>query len=224
MTRFFDIIFSLIGLILFSPIFLLLLIIGFLETGSPIFPPERVGRRLKPFTLMKFRSMNINSPSVATHLAEASSITFFGGLLRKTKLDELPQLLNVLMGDMSFVGPRPNLFNQVELIAERSLRGVYNVRPGITGLAQINKIDMSTPILLAETDAKMPQGRVAGLSSKSALGGALGESPWQARLAGLDTHQTRGFFYGLSSPHRCHHRFCLSANACSLWRRRAFRA
>ena len=155
MTRFFDIIFSLIGLILFSPIFLLLLIIGFLETGSPIFHQERVGRRLKPFTLMKFRSMNINSPSVATHLAEASSITFFGGLLRKTKLDELPQLLNVLMGDMSFVGPRPNLFNQVELIAERSLRGVYNVRPGITGLSQINKLDMSTPKLLAETDAKM---------------------------------------------------------------------
>lgn len=155
MTRFFDIIFSIIGLILFCPIFLLLLIIGLFETGSPIFRQERVGSGLKPFTLLKFRSMKINSPSVATHLAEASSITFFGGFLRKTKLDELPQLLNVLMGDMSFVGPRPNLFNQEELIAERSLRGVYNVRPGITGLAQINKLDMSTPILLAETDAKM---------------------------------------------------------------------
>jgi len=104
---------------------------------------------------MKFRSMKIDTPSVATHLSQASSITFFGGFFRKTKLDELPQLLNVLMGDMSFVGPRPNLFNQEELIAERSLRGVYSVRPGITGLAQISKIDMSTPILLAETDAKM---------------------------------------------------------------------
>jgi len=116
---------------------LLLFIIGFFETGSPIFHQERVGRGLKPFTLMKFRSMNINSPSVATHLAQANSITFIGSILRKTKLDELPQLLNVLMGDMSFVGPRPNLFNQEDVIAERSLRGVYNVRPGITGLAQI---------------------------------------------------------------------------------------
>lgn len=155
MTRFFDILFSLIGLLLFSPIFLIILIIGFLETGSPIFHQERVGRGLKPFTLMKFRSMKINSPSVATHLAKASSITFFGGFLRRTKLDELPQLLNVLMGDMSFVGPRPNLFNQDELIKERSMRGVYNVCPGITGLSQIKKIDMSTPKLLADTDAKM---------------------------------------------------------------------
>ncbi len=155
MTRFFDIIFSFIGLLLLSPIFLLLFIIGFFETGSPIFHQERVGRGLKPFTLMKFRSMNINSPSVATHLAQANSITFFGSFLRKTKLDELPQLLNVLMGDMSFVGPRPNLFNQDELINERSMRGVYNVCPGITGLSQIKKIDMSTPKLLAETDAKM---------------------------------------------------------------------
>lgn len=155
MTRLFDILFSLIGLLLLSPIFLLLFIIGYLETSSPIFHQERVGRGLKPFTLMKFRSMNINSPSVATHLAQASAITFFGSFLRKTKLDELPQLLNVLIGDMSFVGPRPNLFNQEELIAERALRGVYNVRPGITGLSQIKNIDMSTPKLLAETDAKM---------------------------------------------------------------------
>jgi lipopolysaccharide/colanic/teichoic acid biosynthesis glycosyltransferase len=72
-------------------------------------------------------------------------------------LDELPQLFNVLMGDMSFVGPRPNLFNQVELIEERAKIGVYSIRPGITGLAQIHKIDMSTPQLLAETDAKMIQ-------------------------------------------------------------------
>jgi len=155
LTRLFDILFSLIGLLLLSPIFLFLFIIGYLETSFPIFQQERVGRGLKPFTLMKFRSMNINSPSVATHLAKASSVTSFGSFLRKTKLDELPQLLNVLLGDMSFVGPRPNLFNQEELIAERSIRGVYKVRPGITGLSQINKIDMSTPKLLAETDAKM---------------------------------------------------------------------
>lgn len=99
--------------------------------------------------------MHVNAPSVATHLASASSITPFGSFLRKSKLDELPQLWNVVVGDMSLVGPRPNLFNQEELINERDSRGVYSVRPGITGMAQINKIDMSTPKLLAETDSKM---------------------------------------------------------------------
>lgn len=112
---------------------------------------------MKPFRLMKFRSMHVNAPSVATHLANASSITPFGSFLRKSKLDELPQLWNVFVGDMSLVGPRPNLFNQEELIQERDSRGVYSIRPGITGLAQINKIDMSAPYILAETDAKMIQ-------------------------------------------------------------------
>ena len=140
-----------------SPIVLVLLIIGLFDTGSPIFRQERVGRGKKPFQLMKFRSMHVNAPSVATHLARASSITAFGSFLRKSKLDELPQLINVLKGDMSLVGPRPNLFNQEVLMAERDSRGVYAYRPGITGLAQINKIDMSTPQLLAITDAKMIQ-------------------------------------------------------------------
>jgi lipopolysaccharide/colanic/teichoic acid biosynthesis glycosyltransferase len=90
-------------------------------------------------------------------LANSSSVTKYGAFLRKSKLDELPQLFNVLLGDMSLVGPRPNLFNQVELIEEREKRGVYKVVPGITGEAQINKIDMSTPKLLAETDAVMTQ-------------------------------------------------------------------
>ena len=84
-------------------------------------------------------------------------MTRVGAFLRFTSLDELPQLWNVFVGDMSLVGPRPNLFNQEELINERDSLGVYTVRPGITGLAQINKIDMSTPQLLAETDAKMIQ-------------------------------------------------------------------
>ena len=106
---------------------------------------------------MKFRSMNVNTQSVATHLASAASITPFGSFLRKSKLDELPQLWNVLVGDMSLVGPRPNLLNQAKLIEERDSRGVYSVRPGITGLAQIHKIDMSTPQLLAETDAQRQQ-------------------------------------------------------------------
>ena len=155
MTRIFDIIFSFLGLLFLSPILFILIIIGYFDTGSPFFRQERVGKGMKPFRLMKFRSMNVNALSVATHLASASSITTFGSFLRKSKLDELPQLWNVLIGDMSLVGPRPNLFNQVELIKERDSHGVYSIRPGITGLAQINKIDMSTPQLLAETDARM---------------------------------------------------------------------
>ena len=157
MTRLFDILFSFLGLVLLSPILIVLMVIGYFDTGSPIFRQERVGKGMKPFRLMKFRSMHINAPSVATHLASASSITPCGSFLRRSKLDELPQLWNVLVGDMSLVGPRPNLFNQEELIQERNKRRVYSVRPGITGLAQINKIDMSTPQLLAETDAKMIQ-------------------------------------------------------------------
>ncbi|WP_445721076.1 sugar transferase [Flavobacterium sp.] len=157
MTRIFDILFSFFGLFLLSPVLVVLVVIGYFDTGSPILRQERVGKDKKPFRLMKFRSMHTNAPSVATHLANARSITPFGSFLRKSKLDELPQLWNVLIGDMSLVGPRPNLFNQEELIQERDSRGVYSVRPGITGLAQINKIDMSTPQLLAEKDAKMIQ-------------------------------------------------------------------
>jgi O-antigen biosynthesis protein WbqP len=157
MTRIFDILFSFFGLFVLSPIILLLLIIGLFDTGSPLFRQERVGLNQTPFNLLKFRSMHVNTKAVATHLVQVNAITKWGSFLRKSKLDELPQLFNVLKGDMSFVGPRPNLFNQSELIEERSKRGVYAIRPGITGLAQINKIDMSTPKLLAETDAQMIQ-------------------------------------------------------------------
>ncbi|MEY3965058.1 MAG: hypothetical protein RL263_227, partial [Bacteroidota bacterium] len=134
---------------------LLILILGFFDTGSPLFKQVRVGVNQKPFNLLKFRSMHVNTQAMATHLVQVNAITKWGSFLRKSKLDELPQLFNVLMGDMSFVGPRPNLFNQQELIEERARRGVYSIRPGITGLAQIKKIDMSTPQRLAETDAKM---------------------------------------------------------------------
>lgn len=155
--RLFDILFSFLGLLFLSPIFVILFIVGYFDTGSPIFCQERLGMGKKPFRLLKFRSMHLNAPSVATHLASASSVTSFGSFLRRSKLDELPQLWNVFVGDMSLVGPRPNLLNQTELIVERESRRVYYVRPGITGLAQIKKIDMSTPQLLAITDAKMVQ-------------------------------------------------------------------
>jgi len=157
MIRFFDVVFSFFGLLLLSPFIFILWVIGFFDTGAPIFAQERVGKHKKPFKFFKFRSMHVNTKSVATHLANSSSVTKYGAFLRKSKLDELPQLFNVLLGHMSLVGPRPSLFNQEELIQEREKRGVYNVVPGITGEAQINKIDMSTPQLLAETDVIMTQ-------------------------------------------------------------------
>ncbi|HBM09167.1 lipid carrier : UDP-N-acetylgalactosaminyltransferase [Pseudomonas sp. 10B238] len=155
MIRLFDFVFSLVGLVIGFPVLLALTVIGLFDTGSPIFRQVRVGRHQQPFTLVKFRTMRVDTASVATHLASSASITRFGHFLRKTKLDELPQLWNVLKGDMSLVGPRPGLFNQEELTAERATRGVFDVRPGITGLAQVSEIDMSTPALLAETDQKM---------------------------------------------------------------------
>lgn len=155
MIRLLDIFFSALGLTLGAPILLILTLIGWVDTRSPLFFQQRVGRNQRPFTLVKFRTMHPGTASVATHLANAAAITPFGKFLRRTKLDELPQLWNVLIGDMSLVGPRPNLFNQTELIAERQQRGVYAVRPGITGLAQIQNIDMSTPEKLAQTDAQM---------------------------------------------------------------------
>lgn len=163
MIRSIDFFAALFGLLLLLPILLIVTIIGLFDTGSPIFVQTRVGKDKKPFKLIKFRTMAVDTKSVASHLANSSSITKLGGFLRKTKLDELPQLCNVLKGEMSLVGPRPNLFNQDELITEREALGVYRVRPGITGLAQVSEIDMSTPKLLAETDARM----IASMSLKN---------------------------------------------------------
>ncbi|MEL0630290.1 sugar transferase [Psychromonas aquatilis] len=155
--RILDFAFALVGLLLAWPILILVVIVGYFDTGSPIFVQQRVGKNKKAFNLIKFRTMSVGTQSVASHLANSASITKFGLFLRKSKIDELPQLINVLKGEMSFVGPRPNLFNQTELIEARDSRGVYNVLPGITGLAQVNCIDMSTPALLAKTDLEMIQ-------------------------------------------------------------------
>lgn len=155
MIRIIDFLAAFFGLLFLWPVLLVVTIIGLFDTGSPIFMQERVGRNKKPFKLIKFRTMSVDTKSVASHLASNASITKLGLFLRKTKIDELPQLINVLKGEMSLVGPRPNLFNQEELIAERDALGVYNVLPGITGLAQVQNIDMSTPTLLAQTDKQM---------------------------------------------------------------------
>ncbi|MGD8232986.1 sugar transferase [Vibrio sp. TRT 1302] len=155
MIRILDFLFAFLGLMFLWPVFVVICVLGYFDTGSPVFRQTRVGKNQQPFTLIKFRTMPVETKSVATHLVGASSVTKLGGFLRKTKLDELPQLINVLKGEMSLVGPRPCLFNQQELIDARQGKGVFDVRPGITGLAQVNEIDMSTPELLAEWDERM---------------------------------------------------------------------
>lgn len=155
MIRFFDLIFSTLGLLLFSPLLILLFVLGYLINKSPLFMQARIGHLNKPFILVKFRSMLKHTKSKPTHLVDPSSITPYGSFLRKTKLDEVPQLWNVLIGDMSLVGPRPCLSNQKKLIKERKKRGVHRSKPGITGLAQIEGITMKNPTILASTDKRM---------------------------------------------------------------------
>lgn len=155
MIRILDIILSLIGICMLFPLLVLIYIIGLIDNGEPLFWQERVGKNKKGFKLVKFRTMKKSTVSVATHLVDQDSVTRLGNVLRKTKLDELPQLWNVVRGEMSLVGPRPGLFNQTELTLNREKLGVYQVCPGITGLAQVNNIDMSTPEKISKMDADM---------------------------------------------------------------------
>ncbi|WP_281409275.1 sugar transferase [Chelativorans sp. Marseille-P2723] len=122
--------------------------------GPALFVQERLGRDCVPFRCYKLRTMYQHTPSVPTHEAHAGAITPVGRFLRMTKLDELPQLWNVIRGDMALVGPRPCLPDQRELISHRRRLGVFSSLPGITGLAQLRGIDMSQPELCAKTDAE----------------------------------------------------------------------
>ena len=153
--KYYDIVISTLILVFFSPLIISILIICFFESGNPIFIQKRVGKNQKPFNLIKFRTMKVNTPSRASHLINKKSVTRFGRVIRLLKLDELPQLINVIKGDMSLVGPRPCLFNQIELIELREKHKIFQVKPGITGLSQIKGIDMSNPRKLSETDAFM---------------------------------------------------------------------
>jgi O-antigen biosynthesis protein WbqP len=155
MIRLLDFLFSLFGIFILSPLIILLLIVGLFDNSSPLFKQIRVGIHQKPFILIKFRTMPLATKSAATHLVKNLKLSLFNSFLRKTKLDEIPQLWNVLRGEMSLVGPRPCLFNQEKLIKERKKRGVFKIRPGITGLAQIKGITMKNPTLLAKTDLEM---------------------------------------------------------------------
>ena len=175
LIRILDVILSLAGIIIGLPIMLSVYFTGLFVNGSPLFFQHRVGKNQETFTLIKFRTMAITTGSVGTHLVDAASITKLGHFLRKAKLDEMPQLFNVLFGHMSLVGPRPCLLNQKELVEERAKRGVFGVRPGITGLAQINDVDMSTPRKLARYDQLMIKRMSLKLYSNLMICTALGK-------------------------------------------------
>ena len=135
---------SIILLLLLSPIFLTVALLIFLEDGFPVFfKQNRVGVNYSFFNIYKFRSMKKNTPNVATHLLENPEqyVLKIGSLLRKLSLDELPNLINIVKGEMVFVGPRPALYNQDDLMALRVAAGVHKLKPGITGWAQINGRD-----------------------------------------------------------------------------------
>jgi O-antigen biosynthesis protein WbqP len=144
MKRVFDIFLGcLAALILFVPVLLVAMAVRLTSKGPALYWSDRVGRNNVIFKMPKFRSMRVGTPAVATHLlADASShLTPIGSFLRKSSLDELPQLWSILAGDMSFVGPRPALFNQQDLIALRTEQGVHTLVPGLTGWAQVNGRD-----------------------------------------------------------------------------------
>jgi len=144
MKRFFDLFFGIVFVILLAaPMLIIAVLVRVSSKGPALYWSDRVGRNNNIFKMPKFRSMLIDTPSIATHLLDNpdSCLTPIGGFLRRSSLDELPQLFSVLKGDMSFVGPRPALYNQDDLIILRTKRGVNTLLPGITGWAQINGRD-----------------------------------------------------------------------------------
>lgn len=145
LKRMIDLILSLLGVLVLWPIFLVIVLMIKIESKGPVlFTQKRVGRQKKIFTIYKFRTMKINTPKeMPTHLLSNPDdyITRIGKILRKTSLDELPQLFNIIKGDMAIIGPRPALWNQEDLILEREKYAVNGIRPGLTGWAQINGRD-----------------------------------------------------------------------------------
>ena len=144
MKRLFDLLLALCaGLVLLAPVVLVALAVRLTSRGPALYWSDRVGRHNRIFKMPKFRSMRVDTPAVATHLLTepAKYLTPIGSFLRKSSLDELPQLWSILKGDMSFVGPRPALFNQDDLIALRTQQGVHELVPGLTGWAQVNGRD-----------------------------------------------------------------------------------
>ncbi len=151
--RLFDLTTSIILLMVLFPLLLVTaLIIIAQDGGNPIFKQKRIGENGKEFVFFKFRSMPINTPNVQSNEVSKLKITPFGKLLRRTNIDELPQLLNILNGTMSFIGPRPCIPSQLELITLRQKNGSIKVRPGLTGWAQVNSYDFMSNIAKADFD------------------------------------------------------------------------
>ena len=157
MKRMADVLLAVVALLVLAvPIVVIALLVRLTSRGPALYWSDRVGRYNRIFRMPKFRTMRIGTPAVATHLLADANVrlTPIGGLLRRTSLDELPQLWSILRGDMSFVGPRPALFNQDDLIALRTARGVHELVPGLTGWAQVNgRDDLSIPVKV-ELDAE----------------------------------------------------------------------
>jgi O-antigen biosynthesis protein WbqP len=181
MKRAFDFLVSALGLIVLMPV---MLIIAYLVSrsspGGVLFVQTRVGKSEKLFQCYKFRTMSHGAPLAGSHEVAESWITPTGRRLRSAKLDELPQLFNVLRGDMSLVGPRPCLPNQIDVIAARRVRNVFHIRPGITGTAQLAAIDMSTPERLAQADSQYIENQTfigdLRIIAATLLGGGSGDA------------------------------------------------
>lgn len=154
--RLLDVALYVLGLGLGWPLLAGLCLVSWWDTGaSPIIVQKRIGRNQRPFMLLKIRTLAKGAPSLPAEFVSPSQVSRIGRLLRSTKLDELPQLWNIFVGDMSFVGPRPSMASFHVLIAERTKRDVFQARPGLTGLGQIYGVTMARPQLLARLDARL---------------------------------------------------------------------
>lgn len=168
--RFIDIVLSLIALVILSPLMLICALVIYLQDFCPvIFRQQRIGKYGNTFMCYKFRSMPVNTPNVPSAEADKVSITPFGKFIRRTNMDELPQLINVLKGDMSIVGPRPPIASQKNLIALRRDNGALNVRPGLTGWAQVNGYDFMPDEHKARYDGEYANGISLGMDVKIIL-------------------------------------------------------
>lgn len=150
-----DIVLSVLLIFLLTPVYLILAMVIFVQDGGPpIFRQKRVGRNGLEFLFYKFRSMPVNMPNVESNEAQKLQVTIFGKFIRRTNLDELPQFYNVLKGDMSFIGPRPPIVTQTDLINLRRLNGSLKLRPGMTGWAQVNSYNGMSVIEKAKFDGE----------------------------------------------------------------------
>ena len=142
------------GLLILSPLILISCILVFFEDGMPIFfIQERIGKNEKKFNLIKIRTMLRETPSLGTHEITVDRYLKSGRILRKLKIDELPQVLNFIVGDINLIGPRPGLENQIELLDFRRSKNIYRIKPGISGLSQVLGYDMSSPQVLSNVDS-----------------------------------------------------------------------